>query len=303
MSTARRRWPISRRRFAAAGRDAEAAGAWQTALIDGSDMPQIYEWLAETLVRDRDFTAARSILEEAVGRWPSDTRFERTLALSYATLGRGREAIRVLDRYIADGRPSPSCCPVVEWIFQVHNNRAVVINRTADLAMARNYAAEYVKADGPKQALVQQWMDFLANEKSLIRAGWGRSGGRPDLLARLCPYESDSRARAAGAAPVSSPPPSSPLRRGRRVCSAASRRARGPPLRRAPVPSSSAVGSHGRHRLVVDHVRCQFRARLADSAAGGVHSCDSNARSPSCCRSGNGSPCACTLRWRRSGSR
>ena len=31
--------------------------------------------------------------------------------------------------------------------------------------MARNYAAEYAKANGPKQALVQQWVDFLANEK------------------------------------------------------------------------------------------------------------------------------------------
>jgi VWFA-related protein len=152
--------------FAAAGRDGEAAGAWQTALIDGSDVPQIYEWLAESLVRERDYTAARSILEEAVGRWPSDTRFGRTLALSYATLGKGRDAIRVLDRYIADGRRDPDLLfLMVEWLFQVHSSRAVVINRNADLAMARNYAAEYAKADGPKQALVQQWVDFLANEK------------------------------------------------------------------------------------------------------------------------------------------
>ena len=109
---------------------------------------------------------ARSILEEAVGRWPSDTRFDRTLALSYATLGKGRDAIRVLDRYIADGRREPDLLfLMVEWLFQVHSSRAVVINRAADLAMARNYAAEYAKANGPKQALVQQWVDFLANEK------------------------------------------------------------------------------------------------------------------------------------------
>src|SRR5205823_2267477 len=31
--------------FAASGHDAEAASAWQTALVDGSDLPQIYEWL------------------------------------------------------------------------------------------------------------------------------------------------------------------------------------------------------------------------------------------------------------------
>jgi hypothetical protein len=30
----------------------------------------------------------------------------------------------------------------VEWIFQVHNNRATVAGQAADLTMARNYAAQ-----------------------------------------------------------------------------------------------------------------------------------------------------------------
>ena len=99
--------------FAAAGRDGEAAGAWQTALIDGSDVPQIYEWLAETLMRERDYAAARSILEEAVGRWPSDA-VRRTLTSYHA--GKGRDAIRVLDRYIGDGRREPDLLfLMVEW--------------------------------------------------------------------------------------------------------------------------------------------------------------------------------------------
>jgi VWFA-related protein len=152
--------------FAAGGQPAEATSVWQTALVDGADLPQIYEWLADTLVRLKDFTAARSILEEAVGRWPSDARFARTLAFSYATLGKGRDAIRALDRYIADGHADPDLLSLgVEWIFRIHNNRIVAITPVADLAMARNYAAQYAKADGPKQALVQQWLDFLENEK------------------------------------------------------------------------------------------------------------------------------------------
>ena len=40
--------------FAAAGHDAEAASAWQTALIDGSDLPQIYVWLGDALMRTRN---------------------------------------------------------------------------------------------------------------------------------------------------------------------------------------------------------------------------------------------------------
>ena len=152
--------------MAAAGHDAEAASAWQTALVDGSDIPQIYDWLGASLVRTRDYTGARSILEEAAGRWPSDARFNLSLALSYATLGKGREAIRALDRYIAAGHAEPDLVLLVlEWIFQVHSSHNVVLNAAADLAMARGYAAQYEKVDGSKQALVQQWIDFMQNEK------------------------------------------------------------------------------------------------------------------------------------------
>jgi VWFA-related protein len=152
--------------LAAGGQPAEASSVWQTALVDGSDLPQIYEWLADTFVRLKDFNAARSILEEAVGRWPSDSRFAKNLAFSYATLGKGRDAVRVLDRYIADGHAEPDVLYLgVEWIFQAHNGRAVIVSAAADLAMARRYAAEYAKANGPKQPLVRQWLDFLENEK------------------------------------------------------------------------------------------------------------------------------------------
>ena len=153
--------------FAAAGRDGEAAGAWQTALDrwqrSAADLrvARPTRWCGSATTRPRDRSSRKRS-----GRWPSDTRFARTLALSYATLGKGRDAIRVLDRYIADGRREPDLLfLMVEWLFQVHSSRAVVINRAADLAMARNYAAEYAKANGPKQALVQQWVEFLANEK------------------------------------------------------------------------------------------------------------------------------------------
>ena len=133
--------------------------------MDGSDLPQIYEWLGDTFVRTKDYSAARSILEEAAGRWPSDARFGRGLALSYAISGRGRDAVRTLDRYIADGHADPDLLFLaVEWIFQVHTSQAVVVNRAADLALVKNYAAQYAKAGGAKQALLDQWVSFLENE-------------------------------------------------------------------------------------------------------------------------------------------
>jgi VWFA-related protein len=152
--------------FAATGHDTEAANAWQTALVDGSDIPQIYQWLSEALLRNHDLAAARSVLEEASGRWPADTRFVRPLAMLFATFGKGREAVRTLERYIADGHADPdSLLTAVEWIYHVHAAGAVIHNRAEDLKLARTYAAQYAKAKGPKQQLVKQWLDFLEREK------------------------------------------------------------------------------------------------------------------------------------------
>ena len=49
--------------FAASGHDREAASAWQTALIDGASIPEIYQWLGDTLLRVHDLPHARAVLD------------------------------------------------------------------------------------------------------------------------------------------------------------------------------------------------------------------------------------------------
>jgi tetratricopeptide (TPR) repeat protein len=65
--------------YAASGHDAEAANVWQTALIDGDGYPEIYEWLADALVRTRNYERARGVLTEAAAKWPADERFSARL--------------------------------------------------------------------------------------------------------------------------------------------------------------------------------------------------------------------------------
>src|SRR5204862_22694 len=80
--------------------------------------------------------------------------------------GKGREAVRVFERYIADGHADPdSLLMAVEWVYHVHAAGAVVHNRAEDLKLVRTYADQYAKAKGPKQQLVKQWLDFLEHEK------------------------------------------------------------------------------------------------------------------------------------------
>jgi predicted Zn-dependent protease len=133
--------------------------------VNGSDVPQIYQWLTDALVRAGDLSEARAMLEEATGKWPTDTRFTRPLALMYATFGRGREAVRTLERYLAENPTDRDACLMeVQWLYTVHAAGAVVHNRTEDLKLARAYADAYAQAGGPQAALVRQWVEFLEKE-------------------------------------------------------------------------------------------------------------------------------------------
>jgi VWFA-related protein len=152
--------------FAAAGKDHEAASAWQTALVDGTDYPQIYLWLSDALLRTHDFGAARAILEEAAGKWPADSRFNKPLAMLYGTFGRGREAVRTLERYLEDRQDDrDGYFYAVQWLYTVHAGGALVHSRAEDRKRAHDYADAYLRARGPQAALVKQWVDYLDTEK------------------------------------------------------------------------------------------------------------------------------------------
>jgi predicted Zn-dependent protease len=148
--------------FAASGHDREAASAWQTALIDGASIPEIYQWLGDTLLRVHDLPHARAVLEEAIGKWPADPRFAKPLSMLYATMGLGREAVRTLQRHLeAEPADVEGLFMGVEWIYNLHTLGTVARSRAEDLKLARTYASAYERAKGPQGALVKQWIDFL----------------------------------------------------------------------------------------------------------------------------------------------
>ncbi|MEQ1911204.1 MAG: VWA domain-containing protein, partial [Vicinamibacterales bacterium] len=51
--------------YAIQGADAEAANIWRTALLAGSDVPEIHVWLADSLVRRKALGEAQPLLEDA----------------------------------------------------------------------------------------------------------------------------------------------------------------------------------------------------------------------------------------------
>jgi outer membrane protein assembly factor BamD (BamD/ComL family) len=125
-------------------------------------VPQIYDWLTGALLRGHELGEARAILEEAVSKWPSDPRFTKTLAMVYGSFGRGREAVRTLERYLSahpDDRDADYMG--VLWLYTVHSAGAVVHTPAEDLKLAHTYADAYAKSNGPQLALVKQWLDYL----------------------------------------------------------------------------------------------------------------------------------------------
>lgn len=155
--------------FAAAGRDDQASGAWQTSLIDGSDLPQIYEWLADALMRQRRLAEARAVLDEAMTRWPGDLRFVKPMAMIAATFGQGQQAVRLLARHLEVHPDDVEALQLgVEWIYHLKLARTAARTPAEDVKLARAYADAYVKAKGPQQALVRRWIEYLEKSSSGI---------------------------------------------------------------------------------------------------------------------------------------
>src|SRR6185437_11332035 len=136
--------------YAASGHDHEAASVWQTSLVDGSDFPQIFEWLGDAPVRTHQLSEARAVLEEAVSRWPSDSRYALPLAIVYATFGQGREAVRLLERHLESHPDDHEAQSLgVEWLYQLHAAGATARTPADDLKHARAWADAYTKSKGP----------------------------------------------------------------------------------------------------------------------------------------------------------
>jgi tetratricopeptide (TPR) repeat protein len=152
--------------FAAAGYDTEAAAAWQTALARADDVPELYQWLGEALMRKQLYAEARPILEDAVERWPSDTRFARTLALLYAAGGKAGSAVQAMERFLAE-HPSDSLAQflVLQWLFTIHRAGTAVHGQAEDLKLARGLAERYLATKEPNQPLVRQWLAYLEKEQ------------------------------------------------------------------------------------------------------------------------------------------
>ena len=144
--------------YAAAGRDREAAGAWQTALITESNAPFVYTLLGDALLRLRDSEQAIDVLTEARKLWPANDDVGVRLATALLRASKSGEAMSILQPYL-DSHPSDP-----DWLFlglqalyETRTANRAIESRDADRARFLRYADAYAAARGPQQPLVDQW--------------------------------------------------------------------------------------------------------------------------------------------------
>ena len=148
--------------YAAAGRDQEAVGAWQLALVTEGDAPFIYTLLGDALLRLREVDQALTVLNDAAAQWPDNDEVQVRIGAALGLAGKRADALLKLEPYL-EKHPDNQ-----ERLFfalrLLHEARAdgrPIRSTNEDRALFTRWAAAYKAANGPQQALVDQWQKAI----------------------------------------------------------------------------------------------------------------------------------------------
>ena len=145
---------------AALGRDKEAVGAWQMALL--SENPAaVYPALVDALLRLGDGRQAVDLIEEAPSAWASDSERMRREATALAMLGDYSgslpKLIDLLDTTRNDDQPLLFIA--IQVLYRMHMQDKGL--SPDNLARFRNYVERHQKLGGPDRAIVETWRRFV----------------------------------------------------------------------------------------------------------------------------------------------
>jgi tetratricopeptide (TPR) repeat protein len=141
--------------YAIGGRDLEAAGAWQTALIDLDDDPGLFALIADARLRAGDAPGAADLIDEATKRWAADAGLARRRVVVELARGRVAEALAALDT--VEAPPADLLFAALRILYGARTAGLAVEDPSRDRARFERYAARYATLGGADQALVKSW--------------------------------------------------------------------------------------------------------------------------------------------------
>jgi len=147
--------------YAAGGRDREAVGAWQTALVSETDTPLVFRLAADGLLRLGDSAQAVALLSEAAERWPGETALVERHALALAAREGPANALDALLPSLEGATPVDVA--MVSLAAQLAVASAARDDEGAAARVAR--IAVIAARAGAPQPLLSRWSDYLGARK------------------------------------------------------------------------------------------------------------------------------------------
>jgi VWFA-related protein len=149
--------------YAAAGKDLDAIGAWQTALIgESGESPALYGLLGDALARTGEHEQAVEILAEGVAAFPGDDRLRRKLAIASAKAGLRDEAVPLLTSWVeshpADSEASFALLALLFEGFARETSAGVPGAQREQLV---RHARAYADGNGPNREVIACWLRYL----------------------------------------------------------------------------------------------------------------------------------------------
>jgi VWFA-related protein len=141
---------------AVSGRDKEAIGAWQMALL--SENPAaVYPALVDALLRIGDGRGALDVIEEAPDAWPNDDDRLKREAIALAMIGDFSGALPKLKDQLDNTRndDQPLLFVAIQVLFKIHQQDKSLSADNRD--RFRSYVERHQKLGGPDRAIVETW--------------------------------------------------------------------------------------------------------------------------------------------------
>jgi tetratricopeptide (TPR) repeat protein len=148
--------------YAAGGKDLDAIGAWQTALIGESGSPTLYQVLADALLRVREADQAIAIVGEGLAAFPEDQGLRLRLGLAHAMAGHSEDALTLLAAWV-DAHPDDTRAlfATLALLFDGFSRQAAGAARAEEQQRLRRYARAYIDGKGPNREVVERWLRYL----------------------------------------------------------------------------------------------------------------------------------------------
>jgi VWFA-related protein len=141
---------------ALSGRDREAIGAWQMALL--SENPgAVYPALVDALLRTGDGRQALDVLEEAPDAWPNDDERLRREAIALAMIGDYSGALpKLKDQLDNTSRDDqPLLFVAIQVLYKMYQQDKSLSEDNQQ--RFRSYVERHQKLGGPDRAIVETW--------------------------------------------------------------------------------------------------------------------------------------------------